>query len=286
LTNAALIVILPGSANVPKFDIRLIAFIRGRLSRANFTQESRIDYMAKTRLQRILAAAGVASRRRCEELILEGAVTVNGVLVNELPAFADPEDVIRVNGQTIKKENKVYYLLNKPKGYICTSFDPQGRKTVVDIVPVKERVFCVGRLDADTTGAIILTNDNEMANRLTHPRYELAKTYEVLVKGVVNAEVIEKLKRGVWLSEGKTERSSIKLLKKGVQESLIEMTIRQGRNRQVRRMFARVGLKVKKLKRSQIGAITLKGIGIGSFKPLTGKQISYLKKATKLENDN
>jgi 23S rRNA pseudouridine2605 synthase len=242
--------------------------------------------MAKTRLQRILAAAGVASRRRCEELILEGAVTVNGVLVNELPAFADPEDVIRVNGQTIKKENKVYYLLNKPKGYICTSFDPQGRKTVVDIVPVKERVFCVGRLDADTTGAIILTNDNEMANRLTHPRYELAKTYEVLVKGVVNAEVIEKLKRGVWLSEGKTERSSIKLLKKGVQESLIEMTIRQGRNRQVRRMFARVGLKVKKLKRSQIGAITLKGIGIGSFKPLTGKQISYLKKATKLENDN
>jgi 23S rRNA pseudouridine2605 synthase len=242
--------------------------------------------MAKTRLQRILAAAGVASRRRCEELILEGAVTVNGVLVNELPAFADPEDVIRVNGQTIKKENKVYYLLNKPKGYICTSFDPQGRKTVVDIVPVKERVFCVGRLDADTTGAIILTNDNEMANRLTHPRYELAKTYEVLVKGVVNAEVIEKLKRGVLLSEGKTERSSIKLLKKGVQESLIEMTIRQGRNRQVRRMFARVGLKVKKLKRSQIGAITLKGIGIGSFKPLTGKQISYLKKATKLENDN
>ncbi|MFI4910724.1 MAG: pseudouridine synthase [Sedimentisphaeraceae bacterium JB056] len=240
--------------------------------------------MAKTRLQRIMAAAGVASRRKCEEMILEGVVSVNNIMVNELPAFADPEkDVIKVNGRKIEKESKVYFLLNKPKGFICTSSDPYGRKKVLDIVSVKQRVFCVGRLDADTTGAIILTNDNELANRLTHPRYELPKTYEVLVKGVVNAEVLDKLKRGVWLSEGKTERSSIKVLKKGPQESLIEMTIRQGRNRQVRRMFARVGLKVKKLKRSQIGVITLKGIGVGNYKPLTGRQISYLRRATKLE---
>jgi 23S rRNA pseudouridine2605 synthase len=242
--------------------------------------------MAKERLQRIMAAAGIASRRRCEELILEGSVSVNNIMVNELPAFADPEkDVIKVNGHRIKKESKVYFLLNKPKGYICTNFDPQGRRKVVDIIPVKQRIFCVGRLDADTTGAIILTNDNELANRLTHPRYELPKTYEVLVKGKVTADVLDRLKQGVWLSEGKTERSSIKLLKKNPEESLIEMTIRQGRNRQIRRMFARVGLKVKRLKRSQIGAITLKGIGIGNFKPLTGRQVSYLRQATKLQKE-
>lgn len=233
-----------------------------------------------------MAAAGVASRRRCEELILEGSVSVNNVVMSDLPAFADPEeDVIKVNGQKIKKENKVYFLLNKPKGYICTNFDPEGRKKAIDIIPVKERVFCVGRLDADTTGAIIVTNDNELANRLTHPRYDLPKTYEVLIKGNVTAESIDKLKRGVWLSEGKTERSSIKLLKKGAVESIIEMTIRQGKNRQVRRMLLSVGLKVKKLKRTQIGVITLTGIGVGSFKQLTSRQISYLKRATKLEQE-
>ena len=241
--------------------------------------------MAKTRLERIMAAEGVASRRRCEELILEGVVTVNNIMVNELPAFADPDvDVIKVNGQKIKKESKVYFLLNKPKGYICTNHDPQGRKKVVDIIPVKQRIFCVGRLDADTTGAIILTNDNDLANRLTHPRYELPKTYEILVKGAIESDTLEKLKQGVWLSEGKTERSSIKLLKKGHNESLIEMTIRQGKNRQVRRMLARVGLKVKRLKRSQIGVITLKGIGVGNFKPLSTRQIAYLRQATKLED--
>ncbi len=237
--------------------------------------------MAKNRLQRILAAAGVASRRKCEELILEGVVRVNRKVVDTLPAFADPDvDVITVHGKRIQAEKKVYFLLNKPRGVICTNSDPQGRKIAVDMIPVKERLFCVGRLDADTTGAIILTNDNELANRLTHPRYELPKTYEVLVKGSIGPESLEKLKRGVWLSEGKTERSSIKVLKRGPDESLLEMTIRQGRNRQIRRMLLRVGLKVKRLKRTKIGVITLHGIGVGNFKPLTPKQISYLKRAT------
>ena len=241
--------------------------------------------MARTRLQRILAAAGVASRRKCEELILEGSVRVNKQVVDQLPAFADPEvDIITVEGKRIQQEHKVYFLLNNPKGVISTSFDPQGRQTAVSLIPVKERIFCVGRLDADTTGAIILTNDNELANRLTHPKYELPKTYEVLVKGEIEAEKLEKLKKGVWLAEGKTQRSSIKVLKKGHEESLIELTIRQGRNRQVRRMLLSVGLKVKKLKRTQIGAITLRGVGIGHFKPLTSRQISYLKKATAMEH--
>lgn len=242
--------------------------------------------MAQTRLQRILAAAGIASRRRCEELILEGAVRVNRKVVDTLPAFADPDvDTITVSGRKIKAERKVYYLLHKPKGYICTNSDPQGRKKAIDLIPVRERVFCVGRLDIESSGAIIITNDSELANRLTHPRYELPKTYEVLVKGMVTPQVLERLKRGVWLSEGKTERSSIKLLKKGPEESLIEMTIRQGLNRQVRRMFAGVDLKVKKLKRTQIGVIDLKGIGVGNFKPLTSRQITYLRKATNIKED-
>lgn len=237
--------------------------------------------MAETRLQRILAAAGVASRRKCEEIILEGRVRVNRRVVDELPAFADSEnDIITVDGKRIRAERKVYFLLNKPKGVICTSSDPQGRKTAVSLIPIKERVFCVGRLDVDTTGAIILTNDSILANRLTHPRYELAKTYEVLVKGDVSTDVIEKLKKGVWLAEGKTERSALRVIKHGANESLLEITIREGRNRQVRRMLVRVGLKVKRLKRTKIGAITLHGIGMGNFKPLTSKQISYLKRVT------
>ncbi len=211
---------------------------------------------------------------------------VNRKIVDTLPAFADPDvDKITVNGKGIKPERKVYFLLNKPKGYICTNADPEGRKLAIGLIPIRERVFCVGRLDIESSGAIIITNDSELANRLTHPRYELPKTYEVLVKGSVSADVLDKLKRGVWLAEGKTERSSVKLLKKGPEESLIEMTIRQGLNRQVRRMFAYVGLRVKKLKRTQIGNIDLKGIGVGNFKPLTSRQVNYLRKATNIKDD-
>ncbi len=243
--------------------------------------------MAQVRLQRILAAAGIASRRRCEELILDGVVRVNRKVVDTLPAFADPDtDTITVNGSRIKAERKVYFLLHKPKGYICTNSDPEGRKLAISLVPIKERVFCVGRLDIESSGALIITNDSELANRLTHPRYELPKTYEVLVKGSVTPAVLDRLKRGVWLAEGKTERSSIKLLKKGPDESLIEMTIRQGLNRQVRRMFANVELRVKKLKRTQIGTIDLKGIGVGNFKPLTSRQLNYLRKATNIKDDS
>jgi len=156
--------------------------------------------MVEQRLQKVLAAAGVDSRRKCEELILDGAVRVNRRLVDKLPAFVDPEkDIITVNGKKIHAARKVYFLLNKPKGVICTNRDPQGRKKAIDIVRTPERIFCVGRLDADTTGLIILTNDSELSDMLTHPRYELAKTYVVRVKGEIKPEQIEKLKKGVWL---------------------------------------------------------------------------------------
>ncbi len=132
----------------------------------------------KERLQKVMASAGVASRRQCEELILEGAVQVNGRVMDELPAFVDPDvDVITVNGKRLREPQRVYFLLNKPKGVICTSSDPQGRPSAVDLVPARERVFCVGRLDADTTGLIVLTNDPELTNLLTHPKYKVPKTY-------------------------------------------------------------------------------------------------------------
>jgi len=235
--------------------------------------------MTEERLQKVLAAAGVDSRRKCEELILDGAVRVNRRLVDKLPAFVDPEkDIITVNGKKIRAARKVYFLLNKPKGVICTNSDPQGRKKAIDIVHTPERIFCVGRLDADTTGLIILTNDSELANRLTHPKYGVAKTYVVKVKGEITPEQIEKLKKGIWLAEGKTGRASVKILKRGHEESLVEVTIRQGLNRQVRRTLAKVGLPVKSLTRIRIGKLTARGLGVGKFRALTSAEVSYLKK--------
>ena len=237
--------------------------------------------MTEQRLQKVLAAAGVDSRRNCEELILSGVVRVNRKVVDTLPAFVDPEmDVVTVNGRKIQAARKVYFLLNKPKGVICTNRDPQGRKKAIDLVQTHERIFCVGRLDADTTGLIILTNDSELANRLAHPRYELPKTYVVGIKGQIAGEQVEKIKKGIWLAEGKTGRASVKILKRGYKESSIEATIRQGLNRQIRRTLARVGLRVKSLTRTRIGKLTARGLGVGKSRPLTKTEVAYLKKTT------
>jgi 23S rRNA pseudouridine2605 synthase len=237
--------------------------------------------MAEERLQKVLAAAGVDSRRKCEELILDGAVRVNRKVVDALPAFVDPEkDIITVNSKRIRAVRQVYFLLNKPKSVICTNSDPAGRKKAIDIVQTSERIFCVGRLDIDTTGLIILTNDSELASRLTHPRYGLSKSYVARVKGRVRGEQVEKLQKGVWLAEGKTGRASVKILRRGYEESSLEMTIRQGLNRQVRRMLAKVGLSVKSLKRTKIGRIDARGLGVGKFRKLTQTEVAYLRKIT------
>ena len=237
--------------------------------------------MPKQRLQKILAAAGVASRRHCEDLILEGAVRVNRKVVDTIPAFADPQkDLITVNGKKIRAAAKVYFLLNKPKGVICTNADPQGRKKAIDLIPSKQRIFCVGRLDIDTSGLIILTNDSLLTNKLTHPKYQVSKTYLAIVKGQIDPTAVEKLKKGVWLAEEKTSGASIKVLRKGYNESSLQIKIHQGLNRQVRRMLAKVGLNVKSLKRTKIGKLTTRGLGTGRFRNLTKTEIQYLKKLT------
>jgi len=228
-----------------------------------------------------LSAAGVASRRKSEELILEGLVSVNGTVVERLPAFADPdEDTIVAAGRRIRPQQKVYFLLNKPKGVICTNFDPQKRHKAIDLIPTRHRIFCVGRLDIDTTGLIILTNDTELTNLLTHPRYGLTKTYIAEVKGRIEGQHVEKLNSGIWLSQGKTSQAKVKILKRGYKSSLVAVTISEGLNRQVRRMLARVGLAVKSLKRTRIGKITDRGLGVGRFRLLTHSEVAYLKKTT------
>ncbi|MBN1123394.1 MAG: rRNA pseudouridine synthase [Sedimentisphaerales bacterium] len=238
----------------------------------------------RQRLQKVLAAAGVDSRRNCEELILTGEVEVNGQIVNTLPAFVDPtKDEILVRGRRIDRPEKVYFLLNKPKNVICTNADPLGRKKAVDLIDCPQRIFCVGRLDAESTGAILLTNDSELANRLTHPRYEIPKTYEVTVRGRVEGQDIEQLKKGVWLAEGKTGRAALKVLRRTNKETTLQIVISQGLNRQVRRMLANIGFKVKSLKRTQIGEIHIKGLPLGAYKPLPEGLVRYLKKETGIE---
>jgi 23S rRNA pseudouridine2605 synthase len=233
--------------------------------------------MAKERLQKVMASAGVASRRECEELILTGVVRVNGRVVDELPAFVDPAtDKITVEGRRLRPPQHVYFLLNKPRGVICTNSDPQGRRKAIDLVKCSQRVFCVGRLDADTTGMIVLTNDAELTNRLTHPRYKVPKIYVAQVKGRVDAKAVAKLKKGIWLAEGRTSGAAIKVLRATQKESLIEITIAQGLNRQVRRMLARVGVPVKSLKRVAIGRLKLGSLGSGKYRELSAADVKAL----------
>lgn len=234
--------------------------------------------MATERLHKILAAAGVDSRRKCEQLILDGLVSINGRVVDTLPAFADIEtDVITVDGRRLRAERKVYYLLNKPKGVLCTNYDPGGRRKAIDLIDCRQRIFCIGRLDTDTTGAIILTNDTSLSDKLTHPRHCLSKTYVVGVKGRITPEAVEKLKKGIWFSEGRTFPAKVKILKAHNAESLLEIKVTQGLNRQIRNITAKAGYKVTALKRTQIGRISLYGLSVGRYRELTSSEVEYLK---------
>lgn len=238
--------------------------------------------MARERLQKILAAAGVDSRRNCEQLILSGSVKVNDAVTDTLPAFADIEtDIITVAGRRIRPERKVYFLLNKPKGFLCTNYDPANRRKAIDLIDCKERIFCAGRLDSETTGAIILTNDTSLSDKLTHPRHQLVKTYIVGIRGKITPEAVEKLKKGIWLSEGKVQPINVKILKSHNKESLLEIKITESLNREIRRILAKVGFKVTSLKRTQIGKISLHRLEIGSYRMLTNSEVEYLKNTGK-----
>ena len=234
------------------------------------------------RLQKYLANSGVASRRKCEELILQGKVEVNGKVVTELGTKINPEeDIVKVNGKEVKQAKKmVYILLNKPIGYVTTADDQFGRDTVLDLVKVRERIVPVGRLDMYTSGALILTNDGDFVYKVTHPKHEIEKTYTVTVKGIVQNSEVEQLRKGVKIDDYITKPAKVKILKTDIEKDIsrLEITIHEGKNRQVRKMCEAVNRKVLALHRSKIGGIGVKDIELGKWRYLRENEIQKLVK--------
>ena len=235
------------------------------------------------RLQKYLANNGIASRRKAEELIMQGKVKVNGKVVTELGTKIDTEkDVIEYNGNVVKlQEEKVYILLNKPIDYVTTVKDQFDRKTVIDLVKVKEKVLPVGRLDMYTSGALILTNDGDFIYHVTHPKHEINKTYTVTLRGKVTDSEVEELRNGVIIDDDyKTKPAKVKILKIDDEKNIsrLEITIHEGKNRQVRKMCEAVGKKVLALHRSKIGEISVKDLKIGTYRYLTDKEVKMLMK--------
>ncbi|MGJ7919936.1 pseudouridine synthase [Neobacillus sp. LXY-4] len=232
------------------------------------------------RLQKVIAHAGFASRRKAEQLILDGKVTVNGKVVKELGVKVSPNDKVEVEGIPVEREEPVYYLFYKPRGVISSVKDEKGRKVVTDYLPdIKQRVYPVGRLDYDTSGLLLLTNDGEFANLLMHPSNEIEKVYVVKTKGIPSKEKLKLLQKGVVLEDGKTAPAKVKMisLDKRKQTAIIEISIHEGRNRQVRRMFEAIGHPVMKLKRERYGLITLAGLSAGDIRELTPHEVKQIR---------
>ena len=246
---------------------------------------------SRVRIQRVLADAGVASRRACESLVEEGAVTVNGRVIQKLPCFVDPDsDRIFCNGRRIEKPRRHHYImLFKPRGFVCTSSDPEGRKKAIDLVehPSGVRLFSVGRLDIDSSGLLLLTDDGDLANRLTHPSFEVHKGYDVTVRGRLDEEAVEKLRRGLYLSDRRREgeatrtaESGVTVLRRDRDRTRLYVELREGRNRQIRRLMDRIGHPVKKLRRVALGPLKLKGLSVGDWRELTPGELGQIRRAS------
>lgn len=242
------------------------------------------------RLQKVIAQAGITSRRKAEQLIVDGRVCVNGNIVDELGFKVKKGDVIEVDGNPIERENKVYFVMNKPKRTMCTLDDEFDRKTVISLVNCKERIFPVGRLDYDTSGVLILTNDGEFANQIIHPRYHLAKTYNLTINGLLTAEHLKKIKEGIVLDDGvKTLPSKIKITEKDPKKNQMsfDLTIYEGRNRQIKRMMEALGFEVRRLHRCELGFLKCSDLRQGEYrlmKPFEIKQLKILADKGKLES--
>ena len=230
------------------------------------------------RLQKIIANSGYCSRRKAEELILNGKVKVNGETINTLGSKASYADTIIINGVTLKLEPKEYVLLYKPRGVVSSVHDDKGRKTVVDIVESENRLYPVGRLDYDTSGLLLLTNDGELTNLLIHPSHEVEKVYLVKIDDIVNPSLVKSLSNGVVIDGKKTGKARVKIKKidKKKKSSLIELTIYEGRNHQVKKMFEAIGYYVSKLKRERFSFLTLDGLKSGEYRHLNIKEVKKL----------
>ncbi|EMB89871.1 pseudouridine synthase [Streptococcus mutans] len=239
------------------------------------------------RINKYIAHAGVASRRKAEELIKQGLVTLNGQMVTELATTVKSGDRVEVEGQPIYNEEKVYYLLNKPCGVISSVRDDKGRQTVVDLLPeVKERIYPVGRLDWDTSGLLILTNDGDFTDKMLHPRHEIDKVYVARVKGLASKDNLRPLTKGIVIDGKKTQPARYRIVKTDREKnrSVVELTIHEGRNHQVKKMFEAVGLMVDKLSRTRFGTLDLSGLNPGEARRLNKKEISQLYNAAVNEN--
>ena len=230
------------------------------------------------RLQKVIANSGYTSRRKAEELILEGRVKVNGKTVYELGIKVDNSDLIQIDGEILSKDDKVYYILNKPRGVITSTTDDKNRKTVVDIINTDKRIYPVGRLDYDTTGLLLLTNDGELANKIMHPKNKTDKVYIAKVKGFFSKEKCLEMARGVYIDGRKTSKCFVKLKNytKKTDSSIVEVIIHEGRNHQVKKMFEAVGYNVLKLKRERVGFLTLDGLNSGEYRMLNPKEVKIL----------
>lgn len=238
--------------------------------------------MEEIRVQKFLSEAGICSRRKAEELIIQGKIKVNGKIINELGTKINPDkDIVEYDGKKVNKniQKHVYILLNKPIGYVTTTNDQFGRPTVLDLVKINKRVLPVGRLDMYTSGALILTDDGEFINKITHPKHEITKSYIATVKGIVSKEDIEKLKKGVNIDdEYVTSEANAKIIKIDNEKDIsrIEIVIHEGKNRQVRKMCEAIGKKVLALHRTKIGGIEAKSIKLGAWRYLSDKEIESL----------
>ncbi|MGO1469137.1 MAG: pseudouridine synthase [Tissierella sp.] len=231
------------------------------------------------RLQKYMAKCGVASRRKSEKMIDDGLVSVNEKIVTRQGINVDPDkDVVRVNKKIIKlEENKIYIMLNKPLGYVTTTDDERNRKIIIDLIEgVKERIYPVGRLDMDTSGLILLTNDGNVTNKITHPRNEVIKKYIAIVEGTPNKSELTKFRKGIMIDGKKTSPASIKIVKNYENESILEIEINEGRNRQVRKMCEAINHPIKKLKRVSIGEIDIGGLQFGEWRYLDDEEMKYI----------
>ena len=238
--------------------------------------------MTVERLQKVLAGAGVASRRKAEEIVAAGRVRVNGAIITEMGVKVDPRrDRIEVDGRAIAAEKIVTVVLNKPRGVVSTVRDPEGRPTVAELVRnVGARLYPVGRLDWATSGALLMTNDGDLAHALTHPRFGVEKTYHVRLEGAVGEDVLEAWRKGVRLDDGAMTRPAQAVFRIEVSEggAWIQITIKEGRNRQIRRMAEATGVEVVKLKRVSFAGITIEGVPLGTYRELTEKELARLKR--------
>ncbi len=230
------------------------------------------------RLQRYLAMAGAGSRRHCEEFILTGRVTVDGRTITELGHRVVPgRNDVRLDGERVRLERKVWYLLNKPVGYLCTNSDPGGRPRVIDLFPRgRERLFTVGRLDEHSQGLLLVTNDGELAHRLAHPRFRVRKIYQVQVAGIPARETLDQLKRGLYFAEGRFKVADARFVRTRGSSAVLELELLEGQNREIRRLLAKLGHKVQRLERVALGTLTLGDLPVGHYRRLAPHEIDSL----------